>query len=364
MNAIHTPSTQVHTDLRPLDFTLPPEREASEPPEARGLRRDEVRLLVSETATDRITHSRFTDIGAFLQPGDLLIINTSGTRPSALPALRADGTPLVLHLSTHRGNEHWAVEVRRPDLRTGATLPFREAVPGETLVLPDGGRVSLLAPHGSKTNGDGVRLWDADLRMPEALEAYLSWYARPIHYGYVPQDWPIEMYQTVYATEMGSAEMPSAGRAFTPELMMSLVARGIQVAPLILHTGVASLEDHEPPYAEFYRVPIETARLVNAGKIAGKRVIAVGTTVVRALETVTDDSGIIHSGEGWTEEIISPERGVRAVNGLLTGFHEPKATHLSMLEAFAGRAHLRRVYDAALREGYLWHEFGDLHLLM
>jgi S-adenosylmethionine:tRNA ribosyltransferase-isomerase len=364
MNVILTPTDKVHADLRPLDFGLPPGLEAAEPPEARGLRRDGVRLLISEAATDRITHTRFTDIGAFLYPGDVLVINTSGTRPSALPALRADGTPLVLHLSTHQGEERWVVEIRRPDLTTGATLPFRDGVSGETLVLPDGGRVTLIAPHGRKATSQGVRLWNADLRLPESLEEYLSWYARPIRYGYVRQDWPIEMYQTVYATETGSAEMPSAGRAFTPELITSLAARGIEFAPLTLHTGVASLEDHEPPYAEFYRVSDETARVVNAAKAAGKRVIAVGTTVVRALETVTDDSGIIHSDEGWTEEIITPERGVRAANGLLTGFHEPKATHLSMLEAFAGRAHLRRVYDAALREGYLWHEFGDLHLLI
>jgi S-adenosylmethionine:tRNA ribosyltransferase-isomerase len=158
--------------------------------------------------------------------------------------------------------------------------------------------------------------------------------------------------------------MPSAGRAFTPELITRLVARGVQIAPLLLHTGVASLEDHEPPYEEFYRVPLETARLVNGARAAGRQVIAVGTTVVRALETVTDAEGVTHPGEGWTRLVVTPERGLRAVNGLLTGFHEPRATHLAMLEALAGRRHLEIAYAEALRERYLWHEFGDLHLIL
>jgi S-adenosylmethionine:tRNA ribosyltransferase-isomerase len=158
--------------------------------------------------------------------------------------------------------------------------------------------------------------------------------------------------------------MPSAGRAFTPQLITRLVAKGVQIAPLILHTGVASLEEHEPPYEEFYRVPLDTARLVNAARAAGRRVIAVGTTVVRALETVTDAEGVTHPGEGWTRLVITPERGLRAVNGLLTGLHEPEASHLAMLQALAGLEHLEITYAEALKQGYLWHEFGDLHLML
>jgi S-adenosylmethionine:tRNA ribosyltransferase-isomerase len=196
------------------------------------------------------------------------------------------------------------------------------------------------------------------------LETYLGEYGFPIRYGYVKRAWPSEAYQTVYATEPGSAEMPSAGRAFTPELITRLVAKGVQIAPLILHTGVASLEEHEPPYEEFYRVPLETARLVNAAHATGKRVVAVGTTVVRALETVTDAGGVTHPGEGWTSLVITPERGLRAVNGLLTGLHEPEASHLAMLQALAGLEHLETTYAEALQQGYLWHEFGDLHLIL
>jgi S-adenosylmethionine:tRNA ribosyltransferase-isomerase len=192
----------------------------------------------------------------------------------------------------------------------------------------------------------------------------ISRHARPIRYGYVERDFPLEAYQTVYATEPGSAEMPSAGRALTPELLVRLAARGVHVAPLVLHTGVSSLEQHEPPYPERFRVPEETARLVNAVRSWGGRVIAVGTTVVRALESVASAEGTARPGEGWTNLVVSPERGVRVVDGLLTGWHEPRSSHLQMLEAIAGRELIESSYRAALAEGYLWHEFGDLELIL
>ena len=251
---------------------------------------------------------------------------------------------------------------------------------GETLNLPEGATVTLHTPHAREASGAATgpaRLWIATLRLPASVEDserghgysadvadYLAQNGRPIRYGYVKESWPSSYYQTVYANEMGSAEMPSAGRAFTPELMTRLVAGGVQIAPLILHTGVASLEAHEPPYEEYYRVPLATARLVNSAHAARRRVIAVGTTVVRALETVTDEDAVTHPGEGWTRLVITPQRGVRAVNGLLTGLHEPEATHLAMLEALAGLRHLKVTYAEALRERYLWHEFGDLHLML
>lgn len=204
----------------------------------------------------------------------------------------------------------------------------------------------------------------ANLHLPAVLDDYLARYGFPIRYSYVKQHWPLSYYQTVYVTEMGSAEMPSAGRAFTPELLTQLVARGVHVAPLILHTGVASLEDYEPPHEEFYRVPLETARVVNMARTAGNRVVAVGTTVVRALETVADEEGAVHPGQGWTGLVITPQRGLRAIDGLLTGLHEPRATHLAILEALAGPGHLQRAYAEAIQRGYLWHEFGDLHLIL
>ena len=361
-------------ELSSLDFDLPPELEATEPPEPRGLARDEVRLMVSCRSDGRVIHSRFRDLGDFLEAGDVLVINTSGTMNAALEAEREDGTALELHLSTRLPADLWIVEVRRP---TGAaTEPFRHATAGETLRLPEGVTATLHAPY--PRNADGSRLWISTLDLPGPLDEYLERHGFPIRYGYVRESWPICYYQTVYATEMGSAEMPSAGRAFTPELITNLLARGVQFAPLILHTGVASLEEDEPPYEEFYRVPPETARLINAARAAGRRVVAVGTTVVRALETTTDEIGITHPGEGWTSLIVTPERGVRSVNAMLTGLHEPRSTHLAMLEALieggpstptskrrlVGKEHLKSAYEEALREGYLWHEFGDLHLLL
>jgi S-adenosylmethionine:tRNA ribosyltransferase-isomerase len=353
---------------RSIEFELPPELEAGEPPEARGLARDQVRLMVSRLRDDRLVHTRFDHLPDQLEAGDLLVINTSGTLNAALMAQRQDGTPLELHLSTHLPAELWVVELRRP--AGTSTEPFLTAHNGEVLDLPAGGRVDLIMPYRpEQRNGEGqgrqrVRLWIATIEMPCPLQDYLERFGEPIRYSYVRQAWPNTYYQTVFATEAGSAEMPSAGRAFTPQLITRLVAKGVQIAPLLLHTGVASLEDHEPPYDEYYRVPAETAYAVNNAHAAGKRVIAVGTTAVRALETVSGENGISHPGEGWTRLVITPERGLFVVDGLLTGFHEPRSSHLAMLEALAGEGHLHIAYGEALRQGYLWHEFGDLHLIL
>jgi S-adenosylmethionine:tRNA ribosyltransferase-isomerase len=346
-----------------LNFGLSPELEASEPPEASGLARDEVRLMVSRIATNQVVHTRFHQIGNFLEPGDLLVLNTSGTLNAALPARRNDGKPFELHLSTHLPTGRWVVEMRAfLDEQEKTTGPFSAIQPGEVFELPAGGHVTLHTPY---VPGQSLpRLWIASLDLPDSLHPYLAQHGFPIRYSYVKEGWPLSYYQTVYATEMGSAEMPSAGRAFTPELLTRLMARGIQIAPLLLHTGVASTEHNEPPYEEYYRVPEPTARLVNAAHASGQRVIAVGTTVVRTLESVTDETGQAHAGEGWTNIVITPQRGVRAVNGLLTGLHEPLSTHLAMLETIAGRSHLEVTYGEALKQRYLWHEFGDLHLIL
>ena len=363
MSTVNTLNIQILPQT--LDFTLPPELEASEPPEARGLARDEVRLMVSSLAANSIEHSHFRDIADYLRPGDLLVINTSGTLNAALPATRADGIRYELHLSTRLPANLWVVEMRQWD--GDKTAPFYDVIPGETYTLPAGAAITLHTPHSSQPGPK--RLWIATLALPYDLHDYLNEHGFPIRYSYVRREWPLEYYQTVYATEPGSAEMPSAGRAFTAELVTRLVAKGVQIAPLLLHTGVASLEAHEPPYEEYYRVPQETAQAVNVARAAGRRVIAVGTTVVRALETVTAPAGITHPGEGWTRLVITPERGLYAVDGLLTGLHEPQATHLAMLQALTRCAtgecdHLALAYEQALKHGYLWHEFGDLHLIL
>jgi S-adenosylmethionine:tRNA ribosyltransferase-isomerase len=337
-------------------FELPELLEAREPPEARGVGRDGVRLLVATRGDGRIVHARFRDLPSFLQPGDLVVVNTSATLPAAVPAERADGTRLELRLSTPAPGgprDRWTVE-----LRLGAS-PFADVAVGERLELPAGAAAQILAPYAG-----GGRLWLAQLALPDPLDAYLAEHGRPIRYGYVPERWPLDAYQNVYALEPGSAEMPSAGRPFTEELVTRLVAGGVLVAPLTLHTGVSSPEAHERPYPEPYRVPAETARLANAVHGWGGRVIAVGTTVVRALETVARPDGELEAGEGWTSLVVSPEHGLRAVDGLLTGWHEPRASHLDLLRAAAGPELLARCYDEALARGYLWHEFGDSHLVL
>jgi S-adenosylmethionine:tRNA ribosyltransferase-isomerase len=348
-----------------LDFILPSELEAPSPPEARGMRRDQVRLMVSYRATNQIRHLHFEQLADVLVPGDLLVINTSGTMNAALPALQSTGKHLELHLSTHLPADLWVVELREYEEKV--TRSFTALQAGEQLQLPDGGSAILHTPYledrSHKVDGPH-RLWIATLHLPDPLDDYLAKYGFPIRYSYVEESWPLDYYQTVYTTETGSAEMPSAGRAFTPELITQLVAQGIHIAPLLLHTGVASLEEHESPYAEYYRVSAETAQQVNTAHRAGRRVIAVGTTVVRALETVTAEDGITYPGEGWTRLFITPQRGMRVINGLLTGFHEPRSTHLLMLEALADLPHLKHTYSQALQEKYLWHEFGDLHLLL
>ncbi len=340
-----------------LNFTLSSTLEAGEPPEARGLERDEVRLMVSYISTNQVVHTRFRQIGDFLEPGDVLVINTSGTLNAALPATRSDGTQLELHLSTHLPTNRWVVEMRAyQDNREKTTKPFYTIHPGESFELPAGASVTFHTPYAP--GHVASRLWVATLNLPYPVHDYLDQHGFPIRYSYVKEGWPLSYYQTVFATEMGSAEMPSAGRAFTPELLTRLIARGIQITPLLLHTGVASIEHKEPVYEEYYRVGESTARIVNAARLAHQRVIAVGTTVVRALETVTDSNGVTHPGEG------SPQRGIRAVNGMLTGLHEPLSTHLAMLETLTGRTHLEITYREALKERYLWHEFGDLHLIL
>ena len=340
-----------------LAFALPSELEAASPAEARGMTRDAVRMLVAHRSTNELVHSTFALLPHFLRPGDLIVINTSGTIAAALDATADDGTPLAVHLSTQLDDDRWVVEPRRPDGR--ATARWSDGSPPRHLCLGAGAHLELLSPY-----RDSDRLWVAVLTLPKPPLTWLAVHGRPIRYGYVERPWPLSMYQNVYVTEPGSAEMPSAGRPFTPEVITRLVAKGVGVTPLVLHTGVASLEVDELPYPERVTVPAATAMRVNATRASGRRVVAVGTTVVRALESAVSADGVVDAIDGWTDLVITPERGVRAVDGLLTGWHEPEASHLLMLEAIAGRDLLERSYDASLAEGYLWHEFGDVHLIL
>jgi S-adenosylmethionine:tRNA ribosyltransferase-isomerase len=331
-------------------------REAHEPPEARGEGRDDVAMLVAARHDGSLVHARFRDLPSFLRAGDVVVVNTSATLPAAIDARLGD-RDVELRLSTPTpggSHRHWVVE-----LRTAEGQPFRCPPLPARLELPDGASVELLARYAGSD-----RLSVARLDLGSAPADYLGRRGRPIRYSYVPQAWPLSAYQTVFAQEPGSAEMPSAGRPFTEAIVTRLVAKGVLVAPITLHTGVSSPELGELPYPERYRVPDATARTVNAVRAWGGRVVAVGTTVVRALESVADSRGVLHGAAGWTNLVVTPERGLRVVDGLLSGWHEPEASHLLMLEAVAGKDLLARSYAAARERGYLWHEFGDVHLIL
>jgi S-adenosylmethionine:tRNA ribosyltransferase-isomerase len=336
-----------------LHFALPHELEAAEPPPVR----DDVRLMVAKQGRP-LVHARFLDLPEHLRPGDLVVVNASATIPAALVARRADGTAVDLHLSTPEppaadDSRRWVVELRRGGGRV------RSARAGERLELPGGASARLLAPYLSPG-----RLWIAALELSTGVVAYLAEHGAPIRYAHETSAHTLADHQTIFAREPGSAEMPSAGRPFTERALNALGARGVGVAEIVLHTGVSSPEAGERPYPERFRVPDETAAAVNRARRGGHRIIAVGTTVVRALETVAAPDGSVHAAAGWTGLTVTPERGVRAVDALLTGWHEPDASHLLMLEAIAGRALLERSYAAALAHGYRWHEYGDVHLLL
>jgi S-adenosylmethionine:tRNA ribosyltransferase-isomerase len=336
-----------------IDFSLPADLEAHDPPEARGTPRDGVRMLVSRRGSGAISHGAFGDLPVLLLPGDLIVVNTSGTLPAEVRA----GGGLAVHFSTPLPDGCWLVELRT--IKGPATIPNEGGVAHQAIDLPAGVTLTLL----ERITG---RLWRA--RLSAAVLPYLLRHGVPIRYSYVTQEWPLAAYQTVFATRPGSAEMPSASRPFTPEVVTRLVARGVRFAPLTLDTGVSSLEGDEEPYPEPYDVPPATARLVNLTKREGGRVIAAGTTVVRALETAARaepaGDGMVAAAAGWTGHIVTPDTGLLAVDGLLTGLHEPRSSHLRMLEAFAGPDLLSRCYAAAIGARYLWHEFGDVHLLL
>ena len=337
--------------MRALALQAPPA--AHEPPEARGLPRDDVGLLVAERSNGELTNTGFAALGDHLRAGDLLVVNTSATLPAAVPG-RLDGEPVLVHFSTAVGASRWAVEVRGADGSRHAAPG-----PGERIALAGGGLALVSAPLGA-----GDRLVVCDLVLDADVIAYLHAHGQPIRYPHVPRPWPLATYQTIWARDPGSAEMPSAGRPFTAELVVDLIGAGVRFAPILLHAGVSSLEAGEDPFAEPFAVSVETARLVAATRAWGGRVIAVGTTVVRALESVAHEDGTLCAEAGTTDLVVTPERGVRVVDGLITGWHEADASHLRMLEAIAGPELLARAYEAAVRFGHLGHEFGDINLIL
>jgi S-adenosylmethionine:tRNA ribosyltransferase-isomerase len=338
-------------------FTPPPDAFAPAPAEVRSPGRDAVRMLVAEP--DSITHATFADLPRHLRAGDIVVVNNSATVAGEIDAIGSRG-PVVLHVATPLDDDSWVVEVRTaPD----AARSVLDATGGDQLAVGDV-IVTLLEPYpreGSSPTGVGNRLWRA--RSTGDLPARLRAAGRPIAYGYLDRRYPLSAYQSVFATVPGSVEMPSAGRPFTRALVTELVSRGVAVAPITLHTGLSSQEAGEAPQPERFEVSSATARLVNAVRAGGGRVIAVGTTVTRALESAVDGDRLVPR-RGWTERVVTPADPPRVVTGLVTGWHDPQASHLLLVEAVAGPELTQRAYAAAVAEGYRWHEFGDSVLLL
>jgi S-adenosylmethionine:tRNA ribosyltransferase-isomerase len=346
----------------PFTFNLPPELSAKEPPERRGIARDKVRLLVIDRATHEVVHTRFDHLGEFLRAGDLLIFNSSRTLPAALEGCGAPQGPCIeLRLAEHLPDDTWLALLlcQRGDpfgcgLRAGMQVVFSDELTGA--VLEQDKRIP--------------RLWR--IRFSQTGTALLNTLyrlGRPVRYEYVAAPWDLDYYQTVYAREPGSAEMPSAGRAFTWQLLFDLRRRGIEIAYIVLHTSLSSYMDDDldaqhPASEEEYFIAPQAAAKLNDAHARGRRIIAVGTTVVRALESVADADGLIRPGRGYTRLHVTANHQLTNVTGLLTGLHEPEASHLDLLTAFLPADTIRTAYEDAVRRGYLWHEFGDLNLIV
>jgi S-adenosylmethionine:tRNA ribosyltransferase-isomerase len=355
-----------HLVERPsTSFPGPAAHTAPSPPEARGLARDGVRLLVA--TPEGITHARFAALTDYLRAGDLLVVNDSATVNGEIDAELVSRGPrvraVVLHASHRLDDGTRVIELRTAPDAARAVL---DAEPGD-IVRAGPASLELVRPYPetSSPTGEGNRLWRARVTGP--LERLLARKGRPIAYGYLDRRYPLSAYQTVFGVRPGSAEMPSAGRPFTPEMVTGLVARGISVAPVTLHTGLSSQEAGEAPQSEWFEVPAPTARLVNAVRAGNGRVVAVGTTVTRALESAVlraGDGVRVAACSGWTDRIVTPADPPRVVTALVTGWHDPGASHLLLVEAVAGADLAQAAYDAAVGGGYAWHEFGDSALLL
>ena len=321
--------------------------DAIAPPERRGVERDGVRMLVTDREKREHRHARFFDLPSFLRAGDLLVVNDSSTLPAAISAQRQNGESLMLHISTMIGGRLWMVE------------PRGQITAGEELQLPGGGRATILAP----VEPERPRVWYASFQLPLPMSAYLMKNGEPIRYGYVAAHLPLQDYQTIFGREPGSSEMPSAARPFTPRVLHRLQELGVEFAPITLHCGVASFEKPERPSIERYSVSSRTTAAVNWARREGRRVVAIGTTALRALESALQDNEVVASS-GWTDLIIDERSSVKSVDAILTGFHDELSTHESLLHAFLDRELLSSAYEEAAECGYYQHEFGDVHLIL
>jgi S-adenosylmethionine:tRNA ribosyltransferase-isomerase len=335
-------------------IAAPRELRASLPAELRGLRRDGARLCVVERDSGRITHTTVAHLGEHLRPRDLLVVNSSRTLPAALRVSRDNGEQVQLRPGALREREWDALAVDTAAPHQNVALRR-----GEVLHGPGGLRIEVLAQR-----SDAPLLWRMTLDGGDPIDTLLR-DGEPIRYSYVPEPVALEHYQTVYAGTPGSVETPSAGRHLTWELLGELRDAGVSITDIVLHCGLSSFQDDDvdqtkPLIEEHFEVRPESAAMVNRAS----RVIAVGTSVIRTLETGADDAGDVQPMQGWTQLVITPRTRLRVVDALLTGLHEPPATHLDMLGALLDQRLLEEAYAEVRERRYLWHEFGDAMLIL
>ncbi|MYL32450.1 S-adenosylmethionine:tRNA ribosyltransferase-isomerase [Pontibacillus yanchengensis] len=332
-------------------FHIPEFLHAEVPPEHKGMSRDEVRLMVLQEDEDSAYHKRFEEIDQFLEDGDVIVLNNSRTIPPVLKGCLGKQN-VEIRLSRKISTNQWEALLLGTFRQINVPIQFPEGL--EATISGLGSEPPLVTLSFSK---GGSSLLD-----------YIYRYGEPVRYEYIHHPWPLETYQTVYGAIPGSVEMPSAGRAFTWDLLSKLKAKGVQTTYIQLHAGLSYYEQNRWPnpknHPEAFNVPEETARLITQAKQNSNRVIAVGTTVVRALESAVNEHGEVKAISGITRLYIDQNHRVITVDGLLTGFHEPEASHLHMLTAFLPEKKLMKAYGEALHKGYLWHEFGDMNLIL
>ncbi|MEM7375437.1 MAG: S-adenosylmethionine:tRNA ribosyltransferase-isomerase [Bacteroidota bacterium] len=342
-----------------INFELPAHLACPLPTEQRHIQRDEVRLLVSNGSGD-LFHDHFSQLDHYLKPGDVLVVNTSATLPAAIPIHLADDSPAMLHLSTQFSETSWLVEIRA--IKDTQTIRWKGGKAGMRVDLPGGGHIELVSPF--YNNKQWIHLWKAEFHLDRPITSYLDIHGHPIKYTQLDNPFPLSYYQTYFSEHPGSSEMPSAGRGFTSSLVRKLLRKGLRFAPILLHTGISSLEQGELPYPEYMEISALSANIIQEAKSTGNRIIAVGTTAIRALETASHVQGEIQAFRGMTEVYIHESYHMKIADGLLTGFHEPQASHLNMLLSIAGMQHIDQAYRAAIQAQYFWHQFGDLHLIL
>jgi S-adenosylmethionine:tRNA ribosyltransferase-isomerase len=345
-------------EMKTTPFDFPNVLNAIAPPERRGIRRDFVKLMVLNKHTGATEHSSFNRLMQFLEKGDLLVLNSSRTIPAILKACWKRQNKLIspqieVRLAHRHNEQEWEALLLGTGIQLGDILQFSPILSAEVT-----GSSATNPFHWLHFNLKGTPL----------MEQIYS-IGQPVRYEYIEIPWALDYYQTVFASNPGSVEMPSAGRAFSWELLFELQRQGIQIAYIQLHTGLSYLMDdkwHQEPFHnnEQYNVPQETADLVRKTKAAGGRIIAVGTTVVRSLETSIDPLGESAAQSGWTNLYIHDRYPPKVVDGLITGFHEPQTSHLQLLTAFVPQDLLMKSYREAIDQGYYWHEFGDMNLII